>query len=176
MSDKYKVFKGKLHFVTITVVGWIDVFTRSEYCDEIIKNFNYCIEKKGLKVYAFCIMPSHIHFIADVEDGSLSDVLRDFKSYTAKKLLSIIEENIEESRKEWMLYMFEFFAKKNSHNSKYQFWQQNNHAFYLYSAKMIQQKVDYIHNNPITACVTDEAHHYIYSSANEFTEMKLSQI
>lgn len=41
---------------------------------------------------------------------------------------------------------------------------------------MIQQKVDYIHNNPVVASITDEAHHYIYSSANEFTELKLSQI
>ena len=82
------------------MVGWIDVFTRAEYCDEMVKNFNYCIDNKGLKVYAFCIMPSHIHFIADVQDGNLSDVLRDFKSYTAKVFLKMIEENISESRKE----------------------------------------------------------------------------
>jgi REP element-mobilizing transposase RayT len=74
----------------MTVVGWIDVFTRAGYCDEIIKNLNYCIDKKGLKVFAFCIMPSHIHMIAKADDGiNLSDVMRDFKSYTAKQLLKI---------------------------------------------------------------------------------------
>jgi len=176
MSDKYKIVNDELYFCTLTVVGWIDVFTRADYCDEIIKNFNHCIKEKNLSVYAFCIMPSHIHFIGRVENGNLSDVLRDFKSYTAKQILKMIEENAQESRKEWLLYMFEFFAKNNAHNSKYQFWQQNNHAFHLYSAKLIAQKVDYIHDNPVEARIVDEPIHYIYSSANEFTELKLSEL
>jgi REP element-mobilizing transposase RayT len=78
MSEKYKTYPGGLFFVTLTVVGWIDVFTRREYADEIIKNLNYCIQHKGLKIYAFCIMPSHIHMVV-YSEGSLSDILRDFK-------------------------------------------------------------------------------------------------
>jgi hypothetical protein len=72
--------------------------------------------------------------------------------------------------------LFEFFGKKNSHNSKYQFWQQNNHAFDLFTNKFIDQKVDYIHNNPVEARIVIEAHHYVYSSANEFTDLKLAKL
>ena len=176
MSEKYKIFSDGLYFCTLAVVGWIDVFTRAEYCDEIIRNINYCIDKKGLRVYAFVIMPSHIHLIAKVENGNLSDVLRDFKSYTAKQLLKIIEESQTESRREWMLHMFEHFGKSNAHNSKYQFWQQNNHAFDLFSNKFIDQKRDYIHNNPVTSRIVNEAHHYVYSSANRFCGVKLSEL
>ena len=85
MSEKYKIFPDGLYFVTLTTVGWIDVFTRAIYCDEIVMNLNYCIDKKKLKVFAYCIMPSHIHLIAKTEDNvNVSDVLRDFKSYTSK--------------------------------------------------------------------------------------------
>ncbi|MBK7855243.1 MAG: transposase [Bacteroidetes bacterium] len=177
MSEKYKIFPGGLYFVTMTVVGWIDVFTRAQYCDEIVSSFNYCIEKKDLRVFAFVIMPSHIHFIAKVENyGNLSDVLRDFKSFTAKRIIQLIEESDKESRKEWLLYMFEFFGKKQVQNKKYQFWQQNNHAFDLFSNKFIDQKVDYIHNNPVEARIVQEPYQYIYSSANEFTDLKLSEL
>ncbi|MGZ5282875.1 MAG: REP-associated tyrosine transposase [Bacteroidia bacterium] len=176
MSEKYKTYEGGLFFVTLTVVGWIDVFTRSEYCDEIIKNLNFCIEKKGLHVYAFVIMSNHLHLIASVDQGLLSAVLRDFKSFTAKSIINMINENPQESRKEWLLYMFEYFAKGNKHNSQYQFWQHNNHPIDLVSNKFIDQRVNYIHENPVKANLVNETQNYIYSSANPFTTLRLEAL
>ncbi len=162
-----------MFFTTLTVVGWIDVFIRSEYADILIQNLNYCIENKGLKVYAFCIMLSHLHLISSTEEGSLSDVLRDFKSYTAKKIIELIKQNPQESRKDWLLYLFEYYAKKQSHNVQYQFWQQHNQAISLETNDWITEKINYIHQNPVKARLTDEATHYIYSSAYPLTELKL---
>ncbi|HRB37487.1 MAG: transposase [Bacteroidia bacterium] len=176
MCEKYKIFPDGLYFVILTTVGWIDVFTRAIYCDEIVKNLNYSIDNKKLKVFAFCIMPSHIHLIAKTEDDvSLSDMLRDFKSYT-KQIIKMIEESATESRREWLLYMFEFYGNKNAHNVKYQFWEQHNHAFDLFSNKFIDQKVNYIHNNPVEARIVTEPHFYVYSSANQFTDLKLAEL
>jgi putative transposase len=172
MSEKYKTYPGGLFFVTLTVVGWIDVFTRREYADEIIRNLNYCIENKGLKVYAFCIMPSHLHMVA-YSENSLSDTLREFKSYTAKKIINLIENNTQESRKEWLLYLFRYYGKYNKHNAEHQFWQQHNHPIDLITAKFIDQKIDYIHDNPVNAGLVTEAHCYVFSSANPDTELKL---
>ena len=121
-------------------------------------------------------MPSHIHLIAKTEgDVSLSDMLRDFKSYT-KQIIKMIEESPTKSRREWLLYMFEFYGNKNAHNVKYQFWQQNNHAFDLFSNKFIDQKVNYIHNNPVEARIVTEPHFYVYSSAYQFTDLKLAEL
>ena len=176
MCEKYKIFPDGLYFVILTTVGWNDVFTRAIYCDEIVKNLNYSIDNKKLKVFAFCIMPSHIHLIAKTEDDvSLSDMLRDFKSYT-KQIIKMIEESATESRREWLLYMFEFYGNKNAHNVKYQFWEQHNHAFDLFSNKFIDQKVNYIHNNPVEARIVTEPHFYVYSSANHFTDLKLAEL
>ena len=176
MSEKYKIYEGGLFFVTLTMVGWIDLFTRKTYCDELIKNINYCIDHKGLQIFSFCIMPSHLHIIAKRDEELLGEVLRDFKSFTAKKLIKMITNNTKESRKEWLLYMFEFFGNRNKHNDKYAFWQQNNHPFDLFTNKMIDQKVNYIHNNPVVAGYVNDPQNYIYSSANPFTELKLSSL
>ena len=122
-------------------------------------------------------MPSHIHLIAKTEDDvSLSNVLRNFKSYTSKQIIKMIEESHTESRREWLLYMFEFYGNKNAHNVKYQFWEQHNHAFDLFSNKFIDQKVNYIHNNPVEARIVTEPHFYVYSSANQFTDLKLAEL
>ncbi len=55
----YKITdQGAMHFVSFAVVGWVDVFTRKEYRDVIIESLKYCQEKKGLVIYAWCIMSS----------------------------------------------------------------------------------------------------------------------
>lgn len=175
MSEKYKIYPEGEFFITLTIVGWIDLFTRRDYADLILKNLNYCIESKGLRVFAFCIMPSHLHLIASTDDGiHLSDVLRDFKSYTAKELIKAVETHPQESRKEWLLHMFKYFAKGNSHAQQYQVWQQHNHPIDLHSHELFQQRLDYIHNNPVMAGIVGEPHHYLYSSANLLNGLKLS--
>lgn len=176
MSEKYKVYEGGVFFVTLTTVGWIDVFTRADYSEEILKNLNYCIENKGLQIYAFCLMPSHLHMVASAKSGSLTAILRDFKSYTAKSVINLIKLNPQESRKDWLLYMFEYFGKKNRHNSNFQFWKQNNHPVDLLSPKFIEEKVNYIHENPVKARIVNEAQNYIYSSANPFCGLRLEAL
>jgi putative transposase len=174
MSEKYRFHKDGLFFVTMTVVGWIDVFTRKKYADEIIKNLNYCIEHKGLEIYEFCLMSSHLHLICSAKDGEVGKVIRDFKSFTAKEIIRSIDENPQESRKEWLLYMFRYFAKGSSPKCEFQFWQHHNHPVWLESRKFILQRTRYIWNNPVKAGIVSEPQHYIYSSANPDTELKLS--
>ncbi|GAB3903319.1 REP-associated tyrosine transposase [Mucilaginibacter boryungensis] len=166
MSELRKANSDNPFFVTLTVVGWIDVFIRSEYNDEIIKNLEYCRKAKGLKIYAYCIMSSHIHMIIANDEGRLADILRDFKSYSAKRMLEMITNNPQESRKEWLLYMFEFFAKSSIQNKQYQFWQKTSHPTELITNAVFQQKMDYIHRNPVAAMMVNDEATFVYSSAN----------
>ena len=68
------------------------------------------------------------------------------------------------------MYMFGFFAKKNQDPSAHQFRQTDNHPLCLYTARVIQQKLNYIHNNPIRADWVGMAQHYIYSSASNYLD------
>ncbi|WP_439881802.1 REP-associated tyrosine transposase [Pontibacter sp. MBLB2868] len=176
MSEKYKIHPEGVFFITLTVVGWIDIFTRREYADEIVANLDYCSKVKGLQIYSYCIMPSHLHMICSVERGSLSDILRDFKSYTAKRIISLVESSPTESRKEWLLYLFRFFKEKIRHNKEYQFWQQHNHPIDLTNAKIFQQKVDYIEQNPVMAGLVTDATYYAFSSANPDNMLILAEV
>ncbi len=173
MSRKYK-FKDndKLYFVTLTTVYWIDVFIRNEYKDTVLESIRFCQRNKGLEVYAWCIMPSHIHMIIGTKQNPLDGIIRDLKAFTSRHLRKIISENDTESRKKWMIWMMEVAGKRNSNNTDWQFWQQDNHPIELRDWEMTQQKLDYIHYNPIEAGFIDEAEAWVYSSAKDYSGSK----
>lgn len=75
-------------------------------------------------------------------------------------------KTISESRRKWMLNLFEYHAKYNTNNRQYQVWQQHNHPVELISPKWILQKINYIHLNPVRAGIVEDASHYLYSSAS----------
>lgn len=168
MGHKYAITdKEGVYFITFATVGWVDVFTRKSYRDVLIANLRYCQEHKGLFIYAWCIMSNHIHMVVEAKAHNLSDILRDFKSYTAKLLLTTIQQP-GESRKEWMLPLFRAAGEANPNNTTYQFWQQDNHYKEVYSKVFAFQKFDYIHNNPVEAGIVDKAEEYLYSSARDY--------
>jgi len=168
MKEGYVIRDQKLpHFITPTIVDWIDVFTRQCYRDIVIECLDYCIKNKGMILYGYVIMSNHIHMIVQSEDGKLSDLIRDFKKFTAKTILDKIQ-NSPESRREWMLERFKLAAEKHTRNKLYQFWQYGNHAEEIYSNKFMWSKLDYIHLNPVRAGYVNRASEYVYSSASNY--------
>lgn len=169
MSRNYKFYnKEGLYFVSFATVYWIDVFVRQIYLDILVDSVNYCRTKKGMELYCYCFMPSHLHFIFRSTNNDPSGLLRDFKKYTSKKIMASIEENPQESRKEWLLWMFKRAGRKNATITKYQFWQQHNKPIELWSNKVIKQKIDYIHNNPVENGFLVKPEEWKYSSARNF--------
>jgi putative transposase len=164
-----------LNFVTCTVVGWIDIFSRKNYRDIVLESLSFCRKEKGLLVFAYIIMTNHLHLIVQSSPGSpytLSEIIRDFKKYTSTNILKAIQKETE-SRRDWLLHMFAYYAKYNPNNTYFQFWEQDNHPIALYSENVIWQKVDYIHNNPVKAGIVNRPEDYVYSSAlNYKTENK----
>jgi putative transposase len=163
----------ELYFVTLTVTNWIDVFTRRLYNDFIIENLAWNQIHSKLNIYAYVIMTNHIHMVANVTDGSLGDVLGRFKTYTSKELFKMIENNEQESRRNWMIKAFEQSGKYNPLNTNHQFWQNGNYPVLLYSPAVIDQKIDYIHENPVRAGFVGAAHEFWYSSANPESPLKV---
>lgn len=161
----------KIHFITCTVVDWIDVFTRKAYRDIVIDCFKYCIEKKGMLLYGYVIMSNHLHILIQSKDGQLSDLLRDFKKFTAKNILESIQQN-PESRRDWMLERFQKAKEIHSRNKNFQFWQYGNHAEEVFTPHFLWDKLNYIHLNPVRAGVVEKAHHYSYSSASNYVTGK----
>ena len=88
-------------------------------------------------------MSNHVHLIIGTVDKKMEDIVRDIKRHTSKTILKAIANNPQESRKEWMLWMFERAGKHNPNNEIYQFWQQNNQPIELWSNEVFDQKLDY---------------------------------
>ncbi|OIP02871.1 MAG: transposase [Bacteroidetes bacterium CG2_30_32_10] len=169
MSDKYKIRdKEKAYFITMTVIGWIDAFTRVNHKLTIIESLKYCQKEKGLAIYGYCIMPSHIHMIARAEgEFTLSEIIRDFKKYTAKAIIKQIQEE-PESRREWMLNYFEEKGKDLARIKQYKFWQDGNQAKEIFSNSFFQEKLDYIHKNPVEELIVENREDYLFSSARNY--------
>jgi REP element-mobilizing transposase RayT len=175
MSTKYKFNNGEgIYFVSFAVVGWIDIFTRQAYRDIFLESLIFCRKEKGLNIHAWIIMSNHVHLIISSKAGfTLSDIMRDLKKYTAYKMLKEIKESAIESRKEWMLFLFAKAGKQNSNNTNYQFWWQDNHPIELdFHSNMFEQRLNYLHNNPVEAGIVDKAEDYLYSSARDYQEGK----
>ena len=169
--SRYRILDQEgLNFITCTIVGWIDIFSRQCYRDLLLDSLKFCRKEKGLLVFAYVIMSNHIHLVVQTEESArqnLSEIIRDFKKFTANAILEKINTE-SESRRDWLLHMFRYHARFNSNNRYFQVWQQDNHPILLFSSRIIWQKVNYIHMNPVRARIVDNPSDYIYSSARNY--------
>ena len=158
------------YFVTFTVVGWMDIFTRKECRHIIVDSLKYCQENKGLIIYAWVLMDSHLHMAIGAKEGSsgLSAIIRDFKKFTARKLIEWCTTSKRESRREWIDIVLKYHGKHKQEVKKYKFWKNGNQPKALLSPKFISQKINYIHNNPVVAEIVDFPEEYRYSSARNY--------
>ena len=169
MSEKYKFYNPDgIYFITPTITGWIDLFAKLRYRDIIIDGLKYCQKEKGLVIHSWCIMSSHLHLIVSSNGKEeIAAIVRDLKKYTSKAIIEEIK-GASESRKEWMLKLFEEAGVRLKRISRYKVWQDGNHPIELDSNEMLDQKLDYIHENPVKQGIVYQAEDYCYSSAIDY--------
>lgn len=169
MSSKYKVGDDATpHFVTFTVIGWIDIFTRECYKEIVIESLRYCQQNKGLNLHAWIIMTNHLHLIISSATNRIEYIVRDIKKFGSKQIIKSIESNLEESRKDWLLNLFSYAGKSRNRNKDFQFWKQDYHPIELNTPEKLLQRLNYLHNNPIRSGLVWELWHYKYSSATDY--------
>lgn len=162
------------HFLTFTVCGWIDLFTRKIYRDIVMDSFRFAQKNGQLILNAYVVMSNHIHLIAranDKQKKTLSDIVRDFKKFTHHEMMPIIESEAE-SRRQWMVHQFNYFGRINPNNEIKQIWVNNSHPEECYSHEFIKSKLNYIHENPVRAGIVVNPEEYIYSSASNYISGK----
>ena len=172
LMSAYKIHEGYIHFVTSTVVDWVDVFTRSRYKQTIIESLIYCQQNKGLVIYGYVIMSNHLHLLVRTKSKySLVNAMRDFKQFTSRRIIQQIKEE-GESRRKWLLDHFLDAALKNPRIRHYQVWQAGNHPKVCFSEHFTRQKLAYIHMNPVKAGIVYRPEDYVYSSARNYVGRK----
>lgn len=161
MGNEYVVRdQGAVHFVTFTVHQWVDVFSRKVYSEILLDSLRYCQENKGLEIFAWVIMSNHAHLILRAKNENLSDVIRDLRKFTAKKIYNAIVENTQESRKKWLKMTLTF-------EDQVWFWEKGYHGEEIYSLSFFETKAKYIHENPVRAGIVERPEEYLLSSAGD---------
>ena len=170
MSRSYKFHNPEgIYFVSFAVVDWIDVFTRNLYKYLLLESLHFCQKEKGMEIFAWCIMTNHVHLIfRSVKEQKPELLLGDLKRFTSNAIVKAIIDNPNESRKSWMLKQFQKAAAKSTNVHKHQFWRHDNKPIEVWSNKVIAEKIDYIHMNPVKAGFVYKPEDYIYSSAIDY--------
>ncbi len=150
---------GKIYFWTATINNWNKLLQEDVLKEIIVSSLKYLSAKKKIQVYAFVIMPTHIHFIWQImEMNGKEKSHTSFLKYTAHSFKKYLEQYDPR-----LLQLFVVDAT----NKDYEFWQRDSLAFELLKKQTIMQKLEYIHNNPTAEHwkLCKEPTSYQYSSA-----------
>ena len=165
--------QNAVHFITFAVVEWVDVFTRQQYRDIFLEKIRQSQKENGLLLHSWVLMSNHFHGIMSAREGfELSHILGEIKRKSSMEIVQAIEKNDAESRKGWMLDIFKTAGAANSRNDKRQFWRQENRPKECFGREFTEQKINYVHQNPVRAGIVDIAEHYLYSSARDYAGIK----
>ena len=163
--SRYKIFEGDKnpYFLTCTVVDWISVFKIPEITQIILDSLLFLIKSNRLILHGYVIMEHHLHLIASAND--LVKEMRGYKSYTAHMIIDFLHANGMTA----ILKQFEYFGKRNKKNLQYQFWQKGSHPKIILNREILNQKLEYIHYNPVRQGYVDDPINWQYSSYRNYS-------
>ncbi|WP_338815554.1 transposase (plasmid) [Bernardetia sp. Wsw4-3y2] len=156
-------------FITTSIFGKEHLLLEDEVCKIILKNFTFYNEKYKAKLLAYVLMSNHVHFVIwfekeEKKESPISVYMRDFKKYVATQIINYLKENNSK-----LLHKFVSIQK----GQKYQIWEENFDGVHLYTRKVCEEKIDYIHNNPVKAELVKYPEDYKYSSAKFYSSDKV---
>jgi REP element-mobilizing transposase RayT len=149
-------------FFTASVQNWIPLLENDKYKKIIMDSLKFMTENKRIFLYGFVIMPNHIHLVWKMQEGNkLQNVQRDFLKFTAQTIkFDLIETNPS---------LLERFLKAGK-DRQYHFWQRNSYNKRIFNRVVLEQKLNYIHHNPLQEKwkLVDKPEDYQYSSARYY--------
>ncbi len=170
MSEKYKVFEPDApYFTTLTLVEWLPLFAETEFANIMTGSIQHCIANKGLLLFAYCIMPSHVHLIVQSPVHPLGSTFRDLKKYTSSQIIDRIQK--DEKYSDYSI-AFQKKAATIKRNKYMKVWLDGYHPEIIFSTRFFFQKLNYIHNNPVVAGLVEQAEDYYYSSARNYAGLE----
>ena len=163
MRSRYKISEENgFYFATSTITEWLPVFTSERYFEIIVSSLQFCIENKGLKLYAYVILDNHFHLVVSAPD--LSKTMTSMKKFTAHEII----KQLKEDKKEWLLNQLAYYKKRHKKGSIHQVWQEGFHPQLLVTEEMLIQKINYLHKNPVKRGFVDSPEYWRFSSARNY--------
>jgi REP element-mobilizing transposase RayT len=163
MEKRYRI-EGSIYYITSVIYNRLKIFTQPSFVIPIIDSLNYYRFQYACKIIGFVIMFDHIHLLLyPQEEKSITEFMRDFKRFTSGR---ITRQAKLENKKEWV----EIFEKSGAETERaeYKVWQDSFWEQSIFTESFLQQKLDYIHLNPVRAGIVESALDYPYSSCRNY--------
>ncbi len=154
-DERYNTF-----FLTLKIIKDINIFVSKKYFDIIISSLDYCQKHKGIHILAYAILSNHLHLIFWMdEEVVLKDVIRDFKHFTAKQIIKLLQ-------KDKKFHTIEIFkeAALDTTDRKCKVWRRTTHPEAIYFDKFLEQKVRYVDYNAAHHGIVEDIEDYLYTS------------
>lgn len=128
-------------FFTATILEWKPLLKDDAFKDIIINSLQFLVTEKSVVIYGFVIMPNHIHLIWQIQDGFKQHIIQmRFLKFTAQQMKFKLIDTNDARLSQYLV---------NAKDRQYQFWERNSLSIDLWTAAVFDQKLDYIHNNPL---------------------------
>jgi REP element-mobilizing transposase RayT len=158
-----KELNDRFYFCTFTVRRWAKVFSNDQRFGLLADSISFCQAERGLRLFGYVFMPNHLHLILQSPD--VSGYIRDFKRFTAKRLLDDVLKNDPTSA---TIY--------KGKNGLREFWQRTNMPILLENDAVLEQKLNYIHRNPVKAGLVKRSEEWKWSSAGFYFDGKEGKV
>ena len=160
---RYRIYEADHpNFLTCTIVDWLPVFTRPDAVQIVFDSWNHLRSHNDFQLYGYVVLENHLHLVAAAPD--LSSVMKSFKMYTAHKILDLLKQNGAEV----LLRQLQTTKLRHKTKSEYQVWEEGSMPKEIVCDEMMDQKLEYIHGNPVKRGYVDETIHWRYSSARNY--------
>ncbi len=160
---RYQAGENLPYFCTITVLDWTPVFIDARYIGPLIESLSFCRANKGLQLFAFVVMPNHLHLIAAADD--LHAMMRDFKRFTSRTIHDLLVADGRDTVLAWLERAAQHARRERG---EFSFWQDGFHPQAIASRRVLEQKLRYLHENPVRKSLVASPEDWWYSSAGWF--------
>ncbi|MEL6382941.1 MAG: transposase [Cyanobacteria bacterium J06626_18] len=162
--SRYRVLGShQPHFITCSIVEWMPIFSKPALVAIVLDSLRFLQTQQRLTLYSYVIMENHLHLIGSAKD--LSKEIGNFKSFTARSVVDWLQEN---HAKSYWLRRLEKAKLRHKTGQQYQVWQEGFHPKMIASEPVFQQKLNYIHLNPVKRGYVDDPAHWRYSSYRNY--------
>jgi REP element-mobilizing transposase RayT len=158
--SRYRVGEHLPHFCTITVLDWTPVFIEARHIDPLIESLSFCRAHKGLQLFAYVVMPNHLHVIAAADD--LPAVMRDFKRFTSR---TVHDRLVADGRETALAWLERGAQRARRERGEFSLWQDGFHPQEISSPGVLTEKLRYLHENPVRKHLVATPEDWYYSSA-----------
>jgi len=161
---RYRANECLPYFCAVTILDWLPVLIDARYIDPVLDSLRFCREKKSLRLFAFVVMPNHLHLICSAGE-ELHAVMRDFKRFTSRQIHDRLKADGRGSILEWLRHATQGARRDRD---EWSLWQDGFHPQAIWGSEVFDQKLRYLHDNPVRKGLVRTPEEWWFSSASVY--------